>query len=290
MSEPVVTPQAEETTQTETQTEQQTTVETTQQEQTQTETQTEQTTQEQETEVPKFKIKRNGEDIELTQEQLLEEAQKGYDYTRKTQELAEVRKQQEWKINTFDQLAQNPAMMKLAMATQLGYDPSLVVANPTPPPQELAQADPVLYTRLQTNYENDMRNKQVIDQAVNAYISKTATENNVATLNLVAIENNLNDQQKSEVAQFVQNNLRAAGTGMYSKNQIEIAVTALYGKQKQQEKVLNTANQVRTNLKKIADTPPASNPKKQQPPPSDPRLADAQRLVKLAEETYGVNK
>ena len=89
----------------------------------------------------KFRFKVNGEEKEATLDELISKAQKGEDYTRKTQEVAEQRRAVDQQFTTLQQ-AETQAQQNLELAFSV-----LQARLPAPPDPSLIDTDPVSYLR-----------------------------------------------------------------------------------------------------------------------------------------------
>jgi hypothetical protein len=105
--------------------------------------------EEQAVEPPKFTIKVDGKDVELTADEMAE-AYKGQlrqaDYTKKTMEAAEQRKAAEAEVAKARQERETYATKLETFANQANYEVQAIAAQLT---EELLQSDPVEYLRLQ---------------------------------------------------------------------------------------------------------------------------------------------
>ena len=229
---------------------------------------TETKTEETQVEAPKkWKIKHDGKEVELEESELIENAQKGFDYSRKTQSLAELEKANSQKLQLFDQLTQNPVLWKMAMAQNMGYDPALVTANPQQPDPSLESYNPVLYGRQMSEYEQQIRGKQAVDIALQNYINQATAVNNNALFEKGKIVHNLNDAENQQVVGFMQQQMRPNQMGMYSEQQLEYAVNAVLGKGRISEAKLKTTENIQQIIKKaVTGAPPASTKTKTEEP------------------------
>jgi hypothetical protein len=101
---------------------------------------------EEDAEEPTFTIKVDGKDVALKQSELIEQAQKGFDYTKKTMALAEERKAIEPVRQQAEQLRQqNDQALKESMARLDAYAKFMESQIGQPPPITLAQSDAASY-------------------------------------------------------------------------------------------------------------------------------------------------
>lgn len=220
----------------------------------------EESTEEQAEEQPAFKpfkIKVDGEESEIgSEEELRELAQKGAHYTKKMQNLSEVEKNSAQQRQFVDQLSANPKVFEMLVAQNLGTDPSLVFRTPTPPMETLKDYDPVGYGRAYAQYENEVRQKQLIENTVPLVIKGQVDATNNVVFQRGAITHDLTDGQKTEVQQFIQSNLRPNQMGMYSDEHVKMAVNVLYGSQRAEKDKLKSSENFNNKLKGLAKQSP----------------------------------
>lgn len=218
----------------------------------------EETTEEQtEEEFVPWKLKVEGEEIEVkTKDELTALAQKGLHYTKKMQTFAEAEKARASEQQFNQSLQNNPKVFEMLVAQNLGTDPSLIFRTPMPPNESLKDYDPVGYGRDVARYENEVRQKQLIEQTVPLVIRGQVDATNNVVFQRGTIANELTDAQSSEVRQFVQNNLRPNQMGMYSDEQVKMAVSYLYGSQKAEKEKLKTSEKFNEKLKQLSKQSP----------------------------------
>lgn len=112
-----------------------------------------------------FKVKVNGEEVEVTQDELLNGYSRQADYTRRTQELARQRQEMEAARSQIQQQAQQ-YQAQLAQAMQIAQ-----AFMPAPPPRELADTDPLEFMRQKTAYDEQAAKIQHL-QAEHARVSQ----------------------------------------------------------------------------------------------------------------------
>lgn len=117
----------------------------------------------------RFKVKVNGEELELSQEELINYAQQGADYTKKTQQLAEQRKAVEAERESVEQAKQlrDAYAQRLQMIEQM-----LTTQESGEDLESLKELDPIGYAVKVA--EMQQRDKQL--QAVNAERQRIAYE------------------------------------------------------------------------------------------------------------------
>lgn len=204
-----------------------------------------------------WKLKVEGEEIEVkTKDELTALAQKGLHYTKKMQTFAEAEKARASEQQFNQSLQNNPKVFEMLVAQNLGTDPSLVFRTPMPPNESLKEFDPIGYGRDVARYENEVRQKQLIDQTVPLVIRGQVDATNNVVFQRGTIANELTDAQSSEVRQFVQNNLRPNQMGMYSDEQVKMAVSYLYGSQKAEKEKLKSSENFNKKLKQLSKDSP----------------------------------
>jgi hypothetical protein len=114
----------------------------------------------------KLKIKRNGEEIELDETEVVTLAQQGYDYTKKTQALAEERKQVEsvaQALKAQEQTFQHQVQMQSALIQEIAkvtaIDDQLATFNGVDW-QSLSDSDPVQAQKLFFQYSQLQTKRQ----------------------------------------------------------------------------------------------------------------------------------
>lgn len=222
----------------------------------------------------KYKLKVRGEEIEADENEVVEYAQKGIDYQRRTQALSEIEKANQLKLQVFDQLASNPEVMKMVFAQSQGFDPSLVMDNPQPPPEALRDYSPEYYYDQLANYKVRTQQKQALENATQAYLRQTSVINNGALFEKARIESDLNETEFQEVTRFVQNNIMPNSLGLYSEKQLEAAVAAVVGKGRIESDRLKQANKIQAKIQQAKPSPKPTRAKAPEPP-DDPKVQDA---------------
>ena len=221
---------------------------------------TEETTEESELEFKPYKIKVDGEDVEIKSDNELRElAQKGMHYTKKMQNLSEVEKNSAQQRQFVDQLSANPKVFEMLVAQNLGTDPSLVFRTPTPPNESLKDFDPVGYGRQVQMYENELRQKQLIENTVPLVIKGQVDATNNVVFQRGAITHDLNDSQKAEVQQFIQTRFRPNPMGMFSDDDVKNAVNLLYGSKKSEQEKLKSSENFNKKLKQLSKDSPGKS-------------------------------
>lgn len=103
---------------------------------------------------PTFKLKHEGKEVELKQSEVVELAQKGFDYTQKTMAVAEERKAADAARAQADQYRQQYEQTLGQSVGQLqALEKFLTEQIGSPPPVELAQQDVAYYIAQKEQYE-----------------------------------------------------------------------------------------------------------------------------------------
>jgi hypothetical protein len=103
---------------------------------------------------PTFKLKHEGKEVELPQSEVVELAQKGFDYTQKTMAVAEERKAVEAERSQAEQYRQQYEQTLGQSVGQLqALERVLTESLGNPPPVSLAQDDVALYIAQKEQYE-----------------------------------------------------------------------------------------------------------------------------------------
>lgn len=96
---------------------------------------------------PRYTVKIDGKDVEVTQSELLSGYQRQADYSRKTAAAAEARRQ-------ADELAQSVQAERQHYAQQLEQVAAVLHATlPAPPPESMLESDPIGYLQAQKAWE-----------------------------------------------------------------------------------------------------------------------------------------
>ena len=207
--------------------------------------------------------------------------QKGVDYGKKSQAIAEWEKANQQKLQFADQLMSDPNTVKLIVAKQLGYDPNMVLGNIQPPNEAMKEMYPDLYYQQQALYNVAQSQRQAFDGAFSSLINLNAQSTNNAIFEKARITNDLNDSEYETVKNFVVQNFRANPAGMYSDQQIQAAVKATVDRTASEK--LKTANRVQQTLKKAASgTSPKVSANIKQEKVSD-EVAEARRFKEVAQ-------
>jgi len=200
-------------------------------------------------EVPKHKIKWQGQEVEVDESELVELAQKGFDYTKKMQSYSELEKANQQKLQLADQFLSNPNAVKYAVAQQLGYDPNMVMGNLKPPDPNIREIYPEQYGREEAYYQLASQQKAQFENALNGMMALNTQSVNNAVLQKARLEHELNDEQFNTVQQFLTGRVRPNQAGFYTTEDVDYVVRALYGEQKKASALLNQTTKIQKIIK-----------------------------------------
>jgi hypothetical protein len=232
------------------------------------------------TEVRKMKLKVDGQEEEHDENEVIEFAQKGISYSKKQQDLKAWEEANKSKLQAFEQIIADPTMIKAVFARQMGIDPAVVLTNVQPPDPKYKEAYPEWYWQQQSAYDRAMMQRDAVDKGVQAFIKQSSDGTNVALLAKTKIQHDLNDAQAVEVANFVSTRLKPGMFGMYTEQDMDAAVMALYGKKKAEDDKLQTANNIREKIKRgVQKSQPRSTSQRQEELPAD--VAEARRFLNV---------
>lgn len=118
-------------------------------------------------EQPRFTVKVNGKEIEVTQDELLRGYQREADYTQKTQEVAEARRAFEKEVEGVRAKASETSKQQEAVIGRLTQAERFLQANlGQPPGPELAQRDAQQYLVLRAAYDERLTKLQNVRYAL----------------------------------------------------------------------------------------------------------------------------
>ena len=216
-----------------------------------------------------WKIKHGEEEIEVRDEaELLSLASKGVDYQKRVQAFTEAEKSRGAQDQIAGAVLNNPQLQKALIASQMGYSPAVVMTEPQNPPEAMLQYDPQSYYKQLAEADMQRQQKQYVDNAFNELSTRTRETVNTSVLESARIRHDLNDKQYGEVQQFVQSNMRPSSAGTFSPSQVDFAVKALYGEQKEAQSRLAQTRQIQDTVKRAgssAPATPAQRPQEQAP-------------------------
>lgn len=214
----------------------------------------------------KYVLKVDGEDIEKTEEEIQELARQGLKFTHKMQQLSEYEKQVQTQVQLAKAVQADPTYAKAQIARQMGYqDPSFLFSNPQPPPEWLKEQNPQQYYEHLSYYNEMLRAKVVVDTAYTNYMGAAAQGANSTLFSQVALEKGLDENQKNELASFIQTNFRPDATGMYSKEIAESAYWAKFGRDAGAKAKIQNTNNIQKTIKKAASANTSTSTRPPQP-------------------------
>ena len=240
------------------QTEQTETTEQTQEESTENQ-ETEQTeteeTQEQAVEEPKkFNIKRKGEEIELTEQEMIENAQKGFDYTKKMQAQAEIEKALEAQKAQYANITNNPNVVKMMLAEQAHIDPKYIFTDIPQPHPSLQEIDPAAYVAQLTDYQLSVKAKKMVDDTFAVMQQQQAALQNTAIINKAKLKyEDLPESDFNNMVQWASQRFQPVN-GVYPQDSLDIAYKHLYGDKKTEDKLLSVSNKIQKTIKEAGKT------------------------------------
>jgi len=233
---------------------------------------------------PKRKITWQGQEVEVDESELVELAQKGFDYTKKMQSYSELEKANQQKIQLAEQLMSNPNAVKYAIAQQLGYDPNMVMGDVQAPDPSLQDQYPEQYGRQQAYFELASQQKQVFENAVNSMINLNTQSVNSAVLHKAKLQHELSEEQFNQVQTFLTNRVKPNQAGFYSSEDVDYVVRALYGEEKKASALLNQANKIQKTIQK-ATSPARVSKRAVEEVPSD--VKDARGFKQWTQDAQG---
>ena len=231
-----------------------------------------------------WKIKVDGEESEKTEEELLALAQQGAHYSKKMAAVSDMEKSIQQRAILENVAANDPTIWKMAMARQMGYDPTVVFATPQPPPQEMRDLNPEGYIQAYIAYETQTQQKAGIDRALQQFIATTAQMTNQGLLSKARLNHNLSEDEYRKVGEFLTQRMRPGVWGMYSDQDLEYAVFATLGQDRVAQAKLKTSENLRQKIKQAAKVTP--KPISQKPKEVDPKKkADSEFLQFVKDRT-----
>lgn len=200
---------------------------------------------------------------------LQENVQKGIHYTKKMQSLTEFEKANQAQINFSQRVISNPDTLEILVAQENGLNPASLYGNPTPPPESLAQTDPILYSQQLFSYQSMMWERQKIKDLAKARGQQEASVNNSALFEKARIESDLNDTEYNQIKMYMQNNFRPNLYGMFSKEQMDAAIMFVTGKARATQEKINGIQKIDKAIRTAAQpmntsVRPRSLPKEQE--------------------------
>ena len=227
----------------------------------------------------KYNLKVDGaeQEVEWSEDELLEHARKGLAFTKKTQVLAELEKQHQQDLSIAQQVKTDPTFMKAQLARLQGYEPSVIFANPQPPPDWLKETYPDQWAQLKADYDFTVRVKSSVDNAFNSYVQMTSDQNNQTVFQKARLSFELSDEQYNRLVTHVRNKVMPDRMGLYSFDDVETQYWALFGRENAAAEKLKTSESINASLQRGAKRPPAK-PSGTKPEKLPPDVEEARRF------------
>lgn len=212
-------------------------------------------------------------------QKLVDDAQKGIGFTKKSQALSEWEKANEPMLNFAQQVLQDETMQKAIVAKQLGIDPSTAFVKTAPPDEYWKEANPQAYWAAYYQHERTANDQARLEQGLKQYKQGLSQNYNTALVEKARVKHDLTDKQANDVAQYVISNMRPNSLEMYSERQFDDAVSALYGREKMKQQAIKQSDNFNKTMKTIAkSTAPAKTVKTV--PPKVSKEVEAARSFK----------
>ena len=234
----------------------------------------------------KFVLKVDGQDVEkeYTEDEERAELQKAIAFSKKQQALAEFEKTHQQDLSIAQQVKTDPTFMKAQLARLQGYDPSIVFANPTPPPDWLKETNPDAWAQAKADHDFTVRAKSSIDQAFNSYVQMTSETNNRTVFEKAKMHFDLSDDQYNRLTAHVRNKVMPDRMGLYSFEDVETQYWALFGRENAAAEKLKTSESINASLQRGAKRTPAK-PAGTKPEKLPPDVEEARRFRQWLKES-----
>lgn len=207
----------------------------------------------------KFVLKVDGQDVEkeYTEDEERAELQKAIAFSKKQQALSEMEKTYQQDLSIAQQVKTDPTFMKAQLARLQGYEPGIVFANPTPPPDWLKEMNPDAWAQAKAEHDFTVRAKSSIDQAYNSYVQMTSETNNRTVFEKAKMHFDLSDDQFNRLNAHVRNKVMPDRMGLYSFEDVETQYWALFGRENAAAEKLKTSESITASLQRGAKRTPA---------------------------------
>jgi hypothetical protein len=186
---------------------------------------------------------------------LQENAQKGFHYNKKMQSLSEWEKANQAQVQFNQGILNNPQMLEISVAQQNGLDPSSLYGELKPPDTGLYETNPQLYFQMDLDYRTKMWQRNQIKTMTEAYGKMQADINNNALFERARIEHELSDIEFNQVKTFLTMNFRPNNYNMFTKEQMDVASSAIVGKSRQATQQMNTISKIDKSIKQASSAP-----------------------------------
>jgi len=153
-------------------------------------------------------------------------------------------------------------LQKGMAAKALGMDPRIAFLEPSDPPETLKEYDPDSYYKQKYEADSIRKEKARLDEYFGKIKSQSSQQFNEALFAKARVTHDLNDQQLGQVQEFIQNRIQPGAGGLYTDDDLSLAVTALFGVERAGKAKLESTEKIRTTIKKAgSSTSPAASPK-----------------------------
>lgn len=259
------------------------------------ETATEENQEESQQEQPKAvrKIKYQEQEVEIPEEEIDDYLSKGYDYTRKTQEVAERRKKLDellQKQAEFTQqnssLLNNPNAIKLAVAEQMGFDPKNVFSTPQPPNPAMQDYDLQGYVQQLTEYNTAVKEQQAINRVIEATNKQNADRANGFIIETAKMKygEKVKPEEFNQMIFWAQQNIRPNAIGVYPDNALDVAYLTLFNQKDKETNALRVSDNIQKKIKDAGKNKPIQSQRKKIT--NEPSSSESD-FLKFTERTSG---
>jgi hypothetical protein len=201
--------------------------------------------------VKTWKIKHNGEEIELDEAKLLENASKGFDYTSKMQKVSEIEKNYQQQTQQMQSFQNDPDALRLMIAKQSGVNPRNIFVEPIQPNPAMIDYDPQGYYKQLADYEVGIKERAFVNNALNVLVQQQANGVNNAIVSKAKLKyDDVPQQDFDKMVNWATDRIRPNQHGIYPEDSLDVAYKALFGDKKQQNEKLQTANKLVESIKK----------------------------------------
>lgn len=197
-----------------------------------------------------WKLKFGEEELEKTEEELLQLAQAGLGFTKKSQGLSEYEKSVNDKVRLAEQMLSDPMTFKWQVAKNANIPIESLFITPQQPPEWLKETDPVAYGEQMANFKMQLLQKQYVDATLQQTMQRYVVENNTALINKARIDSDLNETQTNQLMQTLNTFYRPNDYGMFTREQVDMATRALFGVNAVRDTKLQTSNNLVKSIKK----------------------------------------
>lgn len=211
---------------------------------------------------------------------LQENAQKGFHYNKKMQSMSEWDKANQAQIQFNQMIMNDPDILKISVARQNGLDPASLYGTLQVPDPSLQETNPMLYNQLVFDYQTKAWQREQIGKMTEAYGKMQADMNNNALFERARIEHELNDQEFNQVKTFLTMNFRPNSFNMFTKEQMDVAASAIVGKSRQAQQQINAISKIDKSIKQASQAPSNTSVRNRSIPPSQKDNDDFHKFVR----------